>query len=565
MLLAFNSELLITGIGTLMVIAGVLLAAWAIRARTHDGHRPRRRILKVITGNLLTVIGLYIALKSYIESSGWAQWVQNALGWILPLVGTTLMVIGGTVFLWCLFADRSRGRKRCPRCWYDMAAIPALTCPECGKVAKTERAQHRTRRYYRRAALGLLLALLGSAQFAEPWYRRGGLTRIAPTRILIMFMPSASPSSYLLGQLRQRLLAQPTRASFSGYELPGVKPMSEGTRTQFVRTSLGALKGNPTTNARDLMWEVLPWALRKEDAQVAEPLVLAALADKSEIVRLSAITTLRKVEGFDNEKGVTAVLGMLNAAAMTVSAGSSMREAIGYLGEHGDDPRAVAALVSELQSPSFRAVSFGPGDAMWTETLHALATVGPAAKESLPAITAASRLHAQRWGRSSLEPIARYAAALIRGDSGGRVAVLNAMLADPEEESRFFAVRELATMPGAESAAALDKALRDTRPLVRISAAAALLAQQPGHSTAFETLSEEMRTIDLEPTTVDYQRLPTLIDAVFASGLSPEPLESRFKAMAKRRENNPTDEEANLASQWLRELESRRRAAALRR
>lgn len=55
------------------------------------------------------------------------------LDWLCTLAGWTLTGAGLLMLLWALFRDRSRGRRRCPRCWYDMAGVPGLQCPECGR------------------------------------------------------------------------------------------------------------------------------------------------------------------------------------------------------------------------------------------------------------------------------------------------------------------------------------------------------------------------------------------------------------------------------------------------
>src|SRR5689334_12159950 len=44
-----------------------------------------------------------------------------ALAWVLLALGVGVVAAG-------LFGDRSRGRARCPRCWYSMAGTPGLTC-----------------------------------------------------------------------------------------------------------------------------------------------------------------------------------------------------------------------------------------------------------------------------------------------------------------------------------------------------------------------------------------------------------------------------------------------------
>ena len=85
-------------------------------------------------------------------------------------------MIAGVALLICsgVWGDRSRGRPRCPKCWYDMrGSMPRLECPECGHDAKQERRLYRNRRGWRRIALGIVLVLVLSypATVASGWYR----------------------------------------------------------------------------------------------------------------------------------------------------------------------------------------------------------------------------------------------------------------------------------------------------------------------------------------------------------------------------------------------------------
>lgn len=82
----------------------------------------------------------------------WAFWVGSVLVALIALWG-----------MWrALFADRARGRRRCGKCWYDMAGVPGLKCPECGREAKREKHLGRTRRRWGRAVLaGVLLGVSG--------------------------------------------------------------------------------------------------------------------------------------------------------------------------------------------------------------------------------------------------------------------------------------------------------------------------------------------------------------------------------------------------------------------
>ena len=123
--------------------------------------------------------------------------------WLLCAGVVALM--GSLIYLawWALFADRSRGRRRCPRCWYDMAHAPppGMTCPECGFVAKAERQFHRTRRRYVLAAAAILINVAGALYITERSMQRG-FQALLPTRVLIWMLPfSDNPGTGLLGEL----------------------------------------------------------------------------------------------------------------------------------------------------------------------------------------------------------------------------------------------------------------------------------------------------------------------------------------------------------------------------
>src|SRR5688572_20783461 len=83
------------------------------------------------------------------------------VGGLTGLVGLALLVPA-------LFRDRARGRRRCPRCWYEFGGVPGLRCPECGATASSERWLGRTRRHWRCAAVGCVLLLGGVAGAAFP-------------------------------------------------------------------------------------------------------------------------------------------------------------------------------------------------------------------------------------------------------------------------------------------------------------------------------------------------------------------------------------------------------------
>lgn len=81
--------------------------------------------------------------------------------------------------------DPSRGRRRCPKCWYDMSGSARALCPECGNEARTERQLYRTRRKHGLIWVALLIVLSTYVTFRAPRARTTSLFAFVPTSLLI--------------------------------------------------------------------------------------------------------------------------------------------------------------------------------------------------------------------------------------------------------------------------------------------------------------------------------------------------------------------------------------------
>lgn len=124
--------------------------------------------------------------------------------WLWHCATIALAIIAAALLLWAMFSDRSRGRRRCPRCWYDMAGAPpgpdgTYTCPECGRVARRERHLYRPRRRWRAVIAAALLAATAVGIEAVPRIRADGWGAIVPLPILELaarLHPTAASDAY---------------------------------------------------------------------------------------------------------------------------------------------------------------------------------------------------------------------------------------------------------------------------------------------------------------------------------------------------------------------------------
>jgi hypothetical protein len=111
------------------------------------------------------------------------------LDWIYEVGAWTLAGVGAVLLLWALFWDRPRGRRRCPKCWYDMAGVPGLTCPECGRSAKSERKLYKTRRRWGWISIATPLTIAGPVVEQFPSIRDQGWIGAIPTWALVWIAP----------------------------------------------------------------------------------------------------------------------------------------------------------------------------------------------------------------------------------------------------------------------------------------------------------------------------------------------------------------------------------------
>jgi hypothetical protein len=141
-------------------------------------------------------------------------------------IGGALVGLGGLALLaWALFADRSRGRRRCPKCWYDMSQAQKSSdggggwrCPECGREIRKERRLLRTRRRWKWALASLLVFGLAGYLAIQPKVREDGWASVMPATVLIFALDMRDPQWALDG-----LLSRTERdVSQAGYAATGL-------------------------------------------------------------------------------------------------------------------------------------------------------------------------------------------------------------------------------------------------------------------------------------------------------------------------------------------------------
>lgn len=108
------------------------------------------------------------------------------------------LIAGLFILFQSLLADRARGRRRCPKCWYDLSRTNGRRCAECGHEAKRERALFRTRRRWGWFIVGVIVLIASHPVARVPIARAHGAAAFAPDWLLVAVLPwydSDSPAA----------------------------------------------------------------------------------------------------------------------------------------------------------------------------------------------------------------------------------------------------------------------------------------------------------------------------------------------------------------------------------
>ncbi|MFG0246160.1 MAG: hypothetical protein ACF8MF_08950 [Phycisphaerales bacterium JB052] len=137
----------------------------------------------------LAVIGFVIGVGTIVltfrsaPSGGTTSPLKNP--YTLWSVGA--LTCAGLVGVLWLVGDRSYGRPRCPRCWYDLSARSSKACPECGREVRSESRLFKTRRRKILLILALGAALPAGLVFMQSNRLAAyGWAGIVPDRVLAM-------------------------------------------------------------------------------------------------------------------------------------------------------------------------------------------------------------------------------------------------------------------------------------------------------------------------------------------------------------------------------------------
>ncbi len=133
------------------------------------------------------------------------DWVFMATGWSIVMLALVLA-------LWAMFWDRPRGRRRCPKCWYDMTASPGMRCSECGYEASSVWHLLKTRRMWRWLVAGVVAAGVGYVLLVTPRVQQVGWRGAVPTTALIWWVTHTEPEA-VWDELTKRMSAPTKQAA----------------------------------------------------------------------------------------------------------------------------------------------------------------------------------------------------------------------------------------------------------------------------------------------------------------------------------------------------------------
>jgi len=168
-------------------------------ATERELQRCKPNIRVVVVGALATAIGLGLTpVAFYVRSWETTGYANNTGPHPLNALFAGVTAFAFVLFVWAVRGERSKGRRRCPGCWYDMrgslptpgddnaARAAGFLCPECGNTTKADRDLYKARRRPRVALFALAVLFLSLYSQTIPRALRTGTLGLVPTSALIL-------------------------------------------------------------------------------------------------------------------------------------------------------------------------------------------------------------------------------------------------------------------------------------------------------------------------------------------------------------------------------------------
>lgn len=180
-------------LGTVLMLWAVSLVARGLFSRPPSvgGKRGPRVVRRgVVAGGMLLVVvsaGVMFCAAMFQKWMFGDDVVEEGFT-VYHAVAIGIGVFAVSLAAWGWFADRSKGRQRCPKCWYEMDAVAStgkLICPECGHDARTAARLLKTQRSWKTVVIAGGLALVAAFTPRAALVQRDGWKALVPTTFMI--------------------------------------------------------------------------------------------------------------------------------------------------------------------------------------------------------------------------------------------------------------------------------------------------------------------------------------------------------------------------------------------
>ena len=184
--------------GILWIIS-VMMGCWSfslfVRLVSESVARKRKRLVSQRTNRSfwLAIMLMFISAAAAVLGALMALYIErqygSGSGWVstVGFIGGSFGLFAICLIIWAVVGDHSRGRVRCPKCWYDMSAATGLLCPECGHTVKNVKQFKKSRRPRWAFVLAVMLLGLGGVGVGlNDRVRHRGYLAIMPDWMMLM-------------------------------------------------------------------------------------------------------------------------------------------------------------------------------------------------------------------------------------------------------------------------------------------------------------------------------------------------------------------------------------------